>query len=261
VGRPNTVEAYLADMRHLRRLTPEEEREMARRAGAGDLEARRSLVESHLPLVVSIARRYAGRGVPFEDLIQEGNLGLLHAAEKFDPTRGVQFATYATWWIRQRIARAAVTLPRLIRVPATVVRDQRRLEETEEALENRLGRRPADGELAAALGWAPSRVALLRSVPKEPLSLDAPRAEEDGRTVDTLVAAHEEPLPLLRAELAQALHELPPRLQEIVRLRFGLGEVPRRSLREIGARLHISRERVRQLERQAILKMRRSRAG
>lgn len=237
------MQRYLTDMRQVPRLTREEERDLALRARSGDLAARGALVESHLPLVVSIARRYVGRDVPFEDLIQEGNLGLLHAAEKFDPERRVQFATYATWWIRQRVARATVTHARLIRVPPHDPAGPGRLEEAAASFEDRTGRRPTDAEVASELGWPAARVALLRTVPQEPISLDTPRHEEDGRTVEGLVAAPEEPPSLARTDVEQALAHLPPRLREVVRLRFGLGEGRRRSLRKVGARMHISRER------------------
>jgi RNA polymerase primary sigma factor len=259
-GSLGAIDQYLAEISRIPRLSRTEERSLATRAVAGDRAARHSLVESHLPLVVSIARRYTGYNVPFEDLIQEGSLGLLRAAEKFDPARDVAFATYASWWIRQRVSRAGVALSRLIRVPATVLWDARRLDAAVSALERRLGRPPTDAEAAAELRCPVRRIGFLRSLPEQPISLDTPRSG-DGMTVEGLLAAHPDPRLIGRDEIDRALIGLAPRLQEIVQLRFGLRDDRRRTFREIGQRLHISRERVRQLERQALMRMRRSRAG
>jgi RNA polymerase primary sigma factor len=245
---------YLAEVRSIPLLSKEEENRLASLAAEGDRDARTSLVEHHLPLVVGIARRYAGWGVPLEDLIQEGSLGLLRAAERFDANRGIRFARYASWWVRQHISRALFKLARTIHVPRSILLDRHRLDLVSTTLERQMGRRPKDTEMAAALGRPAARLRFLRSIPDEPVSLEAPRT--DGRALAAVLSASPDSTPGKGHEFNEVIQGLPPRLQEIVRLRFGLRDGPPRTLREVGGRLHISRERVRQLERQALKRIR-----
>jgi RNA polymerase primary sigma factor len=248
------VGLYLAEIRNIRLLSKDREEQLSVRAAAGDRDALSSLVEHHLPLVVGLARGYAGRGVSLEDLIQEGNLGLLRAAERFDPTRGVRFATYATWWVRQHISRAALRLAQDIRVPRTILVDRRRVDAIAEGLARQMGRQPTDSELAAATGRPAARIRFLRSIPDEPVSLDGPGA--GGSALAAIAVAFPDATSEEAAAVDEIVQELPPRLQEVVRLRFGLqGDRPL-TLREVGRRLHISRERVRQLVGRAIRRIR-----
>jgi RNA polymerase sigma factor (sigma-70 family) len=242
---------YLDEVKTQAPLSANEERRLAVRAVAGDRDARDALVERHLPLVVGIARHYTGHQVPLEDLIQEGNLGLIHAAQKFDPARGVRFATYATWWVRQRISRAVFGLAHAIRVPRTVIMDVRRLAAAATALRQRHRERPGDAQLAAAIGRSPARVRFLRSVPEDPLSLDH---QVNGGVIGAPVLP--DPAAGDDSDIDLAIRDLPPRLAQIVRLRFGLEGGRQRTLREVGAMLHISRERVRQLEHRALKRIR-----
>jgi RNA polymerase primary sigma factor len=250
---------YLAEVRYIPLLSKEEEDRLAVRAAAGDRDARSSIVEHHLPLVVGIARRYVGWGVLLEDLIQEGNLGLLRAAERFDSGHGVRFATYATWWVRQYISRAVFRLARTIRVPRSTLLDQRQLAVASTTLERQMRRRPNDTELAAALGRPAARIRFLRSIPDEPLSLERPG--DGGRSVAALLSTSPDSTSEDVAVVDEVVEGLPPRLQEIVRLRFGLQDGRPLTLREVGGRLHISRERVRQLERQALKRIREHRVA
>lgn len=250
---------YLAEIKGTARLYEDEERRLAVRAAAGDRDAVASLVEHHLPLAAGIARRYAGHGVPLEDLIQEGNLGLIHAAEKFDPARGVRFAVYATWWVRQRISRALFAMAHIIRVPRPIRMDMQRLATTSIVLERRRHRRPAETELAAAMGRSPERIRFLRSVPDEPVSLD--HQLNGGRDAVPAPPMLPDPGAAGRSDIALAIQDLPPRLAQIVRLRFGLQGGRHLTLREVGSILHISRERVRQLEHRALKRLRERRVA
>lgn len=247
---------YLAEVRSIPLLSKEEEDRLAVRAVAGDRDAHSSIVEHHLPLVVGIARRYAGWGVPLEDLVQEGNLGLLRAAERFDSGHGVRFATYATWWIRHYISRAVFRLAHAISIPRSILLDLRRLAVVSTTLERQMRRRPKDTELAAALGRPAARIRFLRSIPDEPLSLEHPG--DAGRSLAALLLKSPDST---SEDVAEVVEGLPPRLQEIVRLRFGLQDGRPLTLREVGGRLHISRERVRQLERQALKRIREHRVA
>ncbi len=250
---------YLAEVRSIPLLSKQEEDRLAARVAAGDRDARSSIVEHHLPLVVGIAGRYAGWDVSLEDLIQEGNLGLLRAAEQFDSGRGVRFAAYATWWVRHYISRAVFRLARTIRVPRSILLDLRQLGVVSTTLERQMKRRPKDTELAAALGRPAARIRFLRSIPDEPLSLEHPG--NGGRSPVALLSTSSDSTSEDVSEVDEVVEGLPPRLQGIVRLRFGLQDGRPLTLREMSGRLHISRERVRQLERQALRRIREQRVA
>jgi RNA polymerase primary sigma factor len=232
---------YLEQTRRHPLLSPAEERHLARRIARGDELARRRLIESNLRLVVSVARRYRGLGLDLLDLIQEGNLGLLTAVERFDPRQGVRFATYATWWIRREIFAALSTKSRLVRLPRRMAEAGARVRRAEHELAQRLGRRATPAEVAAAAAVDEHTVAVLRRAEMVPLSLSEPIADEE-------LGAHEDESADEAAGLRTALSELDARARRIVELRFGLDGGPDRSLSEIANDLGVSRQRVGQLE-------------
>ncbi|HEX2505049.1 MAG TPA: sigma-70 family RNA polymerase sigma factor [Gaiellaceae bacterium] len=241
-----------------RLLTPAEERELARRKDLGDEEAKRRLIECNLRLVMSITRNYVNSGVPLLDLIQEGNLGLIRAVEKFDYRMGFKLSTYATWWIRQAVTRAIADQGRTIRLPVHVVEQVRRVTRARRVLTQKLNRDPLPEEIAAESGLEPKRVRELLDLVEDPVSLETPVGEGDSMYADMLedpnaAQPDEELAELLRGtELAEALDQLSDRMRHVVELRFGLtGEKPR-TLEEVGAELGVTRERVRQLESRAL---------
>jgi RNA polymerase primary sigma factor len=262
-GSEDAFQSYLHDIRGLSLLTPTEELKLAKRAAAGDPRARRRLVEANLRLVISIARRYTNSGVPLIDLIQEGNLGLMRAAEKFDWRRGCHFGTYATWWIRQAISRAAGEQSRLIHLPEHVATRLRKVRRVAAQLSQENGQDPLPDQIAVAANMPIEEVDDLLHVTEQPVSLDAP-ADIDNRLslADTL----EDPLSmapadiasqhLLGEELHRALSNLTQRERDVIRLRYGIGDGRSRTLLEVGKELSISRERVRQLEMVALSKLR-----
>ena len=255
---------YLSDIAKVPLLTPEQEQELARRVQQGDAGAERQLIEANLRLVVRVARRYLNRGLSLLDLIEEGNLGLLHAVTKFQPGRGTRFSTYAVWWIRQAVSRALANQARMIRLPVHIEVLLGRYMKKKAALTQDLGRAPNTEEIAKALGQPVEEVEHIERVSQRPVSLDAPIGQDGGGTLQDLVK-DAEALPgaglaaALRAreDLARVLRDLPEAERGVLELRFGLeGEEPR-TLESIGRQLGITRERVRQIEAAALARLRR----
>ena len=254
---------YLRDIAKIPLLTPEQEQELARRVQAGDADAERRLTEGNLRLVVRVARRYLNRGLSLLDLIEEGNLGLLHAVTKFQPGRGTRFSTYAVWWIRQAMARALANQARMIRLPVHVELLLGQHAKKKAELTRDLGRPPTTEEIAAALGQPIEEVEHIERMSQRPVSLDTPIGEERGGKVEDLVR-DAEPLPGAglaaalgaREDLAGVLRDLPDTERRVLELRFGLsGEEPR-TLESIGRQLGVTRERVRQIEGAGLRKLR-----
>ena len=257
------VKMYLKDIGKVPLLTTDEEAELARRMLDGDEDAKQRLSEANLRLVVSIAKRYVGRGMLFLDLIQEGNLGLMKAVEKFDYTKGFKFSTYATWWIRQAITRAIADQARTIRIPVHMVETINRQVRTQRALLQELGREPTPEEIAARMGVTPEKVMEIQKIAQDPVSLETPIGEEeDSHLVDFIEdnkaispsdkAAHA----MLREQLMVALHKLTPREQRVIILRYGLADGRQRTLEEVGKEFNVTRERIRQIEAKALRKLR-----
>lgn len=255
---------YLRDIAKVPLLTPEQEQELARRVQTGDADAERQLIEANLRLVVRVARRYLNRGLSLLDLIEEGNLGLLHAVTKFQPGRGTRFSTYAVWWIRQAVARALANQARMIRLPVHIELLLGRYMKKKAALTQDLDRAPTTEEIAKALGQPLEEIEHIERMSQRPVSLDAPIGQEgDGKLEDLVKDA--EPLPgaglgaalKAREDLAGVLRDLPDTERSVLELRFGLeGEEPR-TLESIGRQLGLTRERVRQIEAAALARLRR----
>ena len=263
LGSEDAFQSYLHDIRGLGLLTHTEEVELAQRAANGDEWARRRLIECNLRLVISIARRYTSTGVPLIDLIQEGNLGLMRAAEKFDYQRGCHFGTYATWWIRQAVSRAAGEHSRLIHLPEHVATRLRKVRRVAAQLSQENGLDPLPEQIAEACSMSLSEVADLLGIIEQPVSLDAPVDEEARYSLADTLEDSAAPAPaetasqhLLGEELHRALAVLTPRERSVITLRYGIGDGRSRTLLEVGKELGISRERVRQLEVVALMKLR-----
>ena len=257
------VRMYLKEIGRVPLLTMEQELALARAAQAGDADARRKLSEANLRLVVSVAKRYAGRGLPFLDLIQEGNLGLMKAAEKFEPDRGFRFSTYATWWIRQSITRAIADQGRVIRIPVHLVESINRVKKTTGELLRKNGREPTAEEIAVRLDMEPDRVRELLQLAQDPISLETPVGEEEDAHLEDFIQDEEAGVPvdeagreLLRRELANVLKSLTPREERVLTLRFGLEDGQARTLEELGKEFNVTRERIRQIEAKALRKLR-----
>lgn len=262
-GAEDAFQSYLRDIRGLGLLTHTEEIELARRVAAGDELARRKLIESNLRLVIAIARRYTSTGVPLIDLIQEGNLGLMRAAEKFDYQRGCHFGTYATWWIRQAVSRAAGEQSRLIHLPEHVATRLRKVRRVAAQLSQENGLDPLPEQIALACNIDVDEVKDLLGVIEQPVSLDAPVDDEARYSLADTLEDSTTPAPaetasqhLLGEELHRALALLTPRERSVITLRYGIGDGRSRTLLEVGKELGISRERVRQLEVVALMKLR-----
>jgi RNA polymerase primary sigma factor len=245
-----------------RLLTPAEERELARRKDEGDEEAKKKLIESNLRLVMSITRNYTKAGVPLLDLIQEGNLGLIRAVEKFDYKLGFKLSTYATWWIRQAVTRALADQGRTIRLPVHVADQVRRLMRARRQLAQKMNREPTAEELARESGFPEKRVQELLELVEDPVSLETPVGDGESMYADMIEDIHSErpdestSKKLRQVELAEAMLRLNPRMRRVLSLRFGLNGTPPQTLEEVGAGLGITRERVRQLESRALRELR-----
>ena len=250
------VRMYLKEIGKVDLLSVEEETELARRMSEGDAEAKRKLAEANLRLVVSIAKRYVGRGMLFLDLIQEGNLGLIKAVEKFDYTKGYKFSTYATWWIRQAITRAIADQARTIRIPVHMV-------ETINKVKKELGRDPTPEEIAAELNISVDKVGEIMKIAQEPVSLEIPIGEEEDSHLGDFIQDDDAPAPpevatftLLKQQLSEVLNTLTAREEKVLRLRFGLDDGRARTLEEVGKEFNVTRERIRQIEAKALRKLR-----
>ena len=263
VSLEDPVRMYLKEIGKIPLLGMEDEVELAKKMELGDPEARKRLAESNLRLVVSIAKRYVGRGMQFLDLIQEGNLGLIKAVEKFDYTKGYKFSTYATWWIRQAITRAIADQARTIRIPVHMVETINRLVRTSRQLLQELGREPTTEEIAARLDLPVERVSEIMKMSQEPVSLETPIGEEEDSHLgdfiqddNVLVPQDAAAFTLLHEQLMEVLLTLTEREQKVLRLRFGLDDGRPRTLEEVGREFNVTRERIRQIEAKALRKLR-----
>lgn len=257
------VRMYLKEIGKVPLLTADEEVGIARRMEAGDEEAKRELAEANLRLVVSIAKRYVGRGMQFLDLIQEGNLGLIKAVEKFDYTKGYKFSTYATWWIRQAITRAIADQARTIRIPVHMVETINKLIRISRQLLQEFGREPTPEEIAKAMGISENKVREIIKIAQEPVSLETPIGEEEDSHLGDFIQDEDAPAPaeaasnaLMKELLWEVLDTLTPREAKVLRLRFGLDDGNPRTLEEVGKEFHVTRERIRQIEAKALRKLR-----
>lgn len=257
------VRMYLKEIGRIKLLTPEEEQEIAKKMAEGDEDARKRMSEANLRLVVSIAKRYVGRGMQLLDLIQEGNLGLMKAVEKFDYTKGYKFSTYATWWIRQAISRAIADHARTIRIPVHMVETINRVSRANHELLQELGHEPSPEEIAHKLHLPLEKVEEVMRIGQEPISLETPVGEEDDSHLgdfiqddDASQPAEEASYTLLREQLEEVLKTLTPREEEVLRMRFGLIDGKPHTLEEVGKKFDVTRERIRQIESKALRKLR-----
>ena len=257
------VRMYLKEIGKVPLLTAEEEKELAMKMEAGDMEAKKRLAEANLRLVVSIAKRYVGRGMLFLDLIQEGNLGLIKAVEKFDYRKGYKFSTYATWWIRQAITRAIADQARTIRIPVHMVETINKLIRVQRQLLRELGREPYPEEIAEKMGLPVERVREIQKISQEPVSLETPIGEEEDSHLGDFIQDDNVPVPaeaaaftLLKEQLVEVLGTLTEREQKVLCLRFGLEDGRARTLEEVGKEFDVTRERIRQIEAKALRKLR-----
>jgi RNA polymerase primary sigma factor len=256
------VRMYLKEIGRVALLTAEQEVSLAKRIERNDMAAKRDLIEANLRLVVSIAKRYNGRGLQFLDLIQEGNLGLMRAVEKFDYRKGYKFSTYATWWIRQAITRAIADQARTIRIPVHMVETMNRLIRTQRAMSQELGREPTDVELGERMEMTPEKVRSVLKLSQEPVSLETPVGGEEDSSLADFVEDEISPVPteavaakMRRKEVQELLETLSHRERKVLELRFGLrGEDPR-TLEEVGQRFGVTRERIRQIEAKTLTKL------
>lgn len=261
----DSVQLYLRAIGRVKLLSATEEIELARRIANGDQLAKKRLVQANLRLVVSVAKKYQNRGLPFLDLIQEGNLGLIRAAEKFDPERGYKFSTYATWWIRQGITRALADKSRTIRVPVHMVETINQLRKTTRKLSQELGRRPGLEDLAKAMNCSLTKIKEILAANRTPISLDSPLGEDEDNSLADVVQDENSTLPevstttaLLASDIRGVLSTLTPREREIIILRYGLKDGHQRTLEQVGKLVGITRERTRQIELKALRALRAS---
>ena len=257
------VKVYLKEIGRVPLLSSEEEIELAKRMAEGDEKAKKRLSEANLRLVVSIAKRYVGRGMQFLDLIQEGNLGLIKAVEKFDHTKGFKFSTYATWWIRQAITRAIADQARTIRIPVHMVETINKVKKVSNQLLHKNGHEPTAEEIAKELDMPVDKVREIMRVAQEPVSLETPIGEEEDSHLGDFIPDDDAPAPaeaashtLLKEQLSDVLQTLTPREEKVLRLRFGLEDGRSRTLEEVGKEFNVTRERIRQIEAKALRKLR-----
>ena len=257
------VKVYLKEIGRVPLLSAEEEVELAIRMSEGDVAAKKRLSEANLRLVVSIAKRYVGRGMQFLDLIQEGNLGLIKAVEKFDHTKGFKFSTYATWWIRQAITRAIADQARTIRIPVHMVETINKVKKVNSQLLHENGHEPTNEQIAEKLEMPVEKVREIMRVAQEPVSLETPIGEEEDSHLGDFIPDEDAPAPsdvashtMLKEQLAEVLSTLTPREEEVLRLRFGLEDGRSRTLEEVGKEFNVTRERIRQIEAKALRKLR-----
>ena len=267
VSSDDPVRLYLKEIGKYPLLTTEEEIALAKQIAEGTPEeqaaAKKKLSEANLRLVVSIAKRYVGRGMQFLDLIQEGNLGLIKAAEKFDYTKGYKFSTYATWWVRQAITRAIADQARTIRIPVHMVETINKLIRVNRQLAQELGRDPTPAEIAKEMGISESKVREIIKIEQEPVSLETPIGEEEDSHLGDFIKDENAPAPaevasnaMMREQLQEVLHTLTPREEKVIRLRFGLEDGQAHTLEEVGKEFNVTRERIRQIEAKALRKIR-----
>ncbi len=259
----DSVRLYLREIGRVKMIRPDEEIELARRIAKGDGEAKKKLIQANLRLVISIAKKYVNRGLPFQDLIQEGNLGLIRAAEKFDHTKGFKFSTYATWWIRQAISRGLADKSRTIRVPVHMVESINKMKKTSARMAQELGRKPTEQELAKEMDLSVAKVQEIIAADREPISMEMPLNRDEETYLGDLIEDNESARPdanteeeLMRQDLNRMLSQLTPRERDIMHLRYGLEDGRQRTLEEVGRLFNITRERVRQIEHKAFRKLR-----
>ena len=254
---------YLKEIGRVPLVTAQQEIELAKRMEKGDVKAQKELAEANLRLVVSIAKRYVGRGMMFLDLIQEGNLGLIKAVEKFDYNKGYKFSTYATWWIRQAITRAIADQARTIRIPVHMVETINKLIRVSRQLLQEYGREPTAEEISAEMEVPVERVREIMKIAQEPVSLETPIGEEEDSHLGDFIEDHDAQAPadvasftLLKEQLSEVLGTLTTREKDVLKLRFGLEDGKARTLEEVGKSFHVTRERIRQIEAKALRKLR-----
>ncbi len=257
------VKMYLKEIGKVPLLTPEREAELSKRMSEGDEKAKQELVEANLRLVVSIAKRYLGKGLFFLDLIQEGNLGLMKAVSKFDYTKGYKFSTYATWWIRQAITRAIADQARTIRIPVHMVETIHKVTKVQRQMLQECGRDVSADEIAKEMNMSSDKVREIIKIAQDPISLETPVGEEEDSHIGDFIEDDTSPAPadaasytLLREQLCEVLHTLTPREEQVLKLRFGLEDGRTRTLEEVGQQFNITRERIRQIEAKALRKLR-----
>ena len=263
INTDDPVRMYLREIGKIELLSFEEELDLAKKILEGDEDAKQKLAESNLRLVVSIAKKYVGRGLLFLDLIQEGNMGLIKAVEKFDYTKGYKFSTYATWWIRQAITRAIADQARTIRIPVHMVETINKLIRTSRLLLQRLGREPSPDEIAKEMDMPVDKVMEIQKIAQDPVSLETPIGEEDDSHLGDFIQDEDSPAPqdsaaytLLKEQLEEVMQTLTPREAKVLKLRFGLEDGKARTLEEVGKEFMVTRERIRQIEAKALRKLR-----